>query len=71
MLVLSRKKDETIRIGQEVTIRIIRTSSGSVRIGVDAPRHMNVYRGELCSDTSAGDEDKGLERRKSSDRLAG
>ena len=66
MLVLSRKKDETIRIGQDVTIRIIRTSSGSVRIGVEAPRGMEVYRGELRPGASTHDEDKGLKRRKSS-----
>ena len=47
MLVLTRKRDEAIKIGNEITIKVIHTSKGSVRIGIDAPAHVRVLRGEL------------------------
>ena len=47
MLVLSRKVDERIRVGDEVTITVVRISPGVVRIGIDAPPHLAIVRGEL------------------------
>lgn len=47
MLVLSRKLDERILIGDNVIITVIRISSDTVRIGIDAPRHINIAREEL------------------------
>lgn len=47
MLVLSRKPSETIRIGENITITVLRISGNSVRIGIDAPRETRVVRGEL------------------------
>lgn len=46
MLVLSRKAQETIMIG-DITVTVLKISYGSVRIGIDAPREMQVLRGEL------------------------
>ena len=48
MLVLSRKPGERILIGNEVKITVIRIGPNSVRIGIDAPGHMNIVREELC-----------------------
>ncbi len=48
MLVLSRKKSETIKIPDDVTITIVRISDGTVRIGIDAPREVRIVRGELA-----------------------
>lgn len=50
MLVLSRKKSEVIRIGDDIRIMIIRIGPTSVRVGIDAPRSMNVVREELVTD---------------------
>jgi carbon storage regulator len=50
MLVLSRKKSEVIRIGDDIRIMIIRIGPNSVRVGIDAPRSMNVVREELVID---------------------
>jgi carbon storage regulator CsrA len=47
MLVLTRKRDDVIRIGDDIVIRVIRTGKGSVKIGVDAPSDVKVMRGEL------------------------
>ena len=47
MLVLSRKAGESILIGDDITIHIVRTGSDKVRIGIDAPRSVNVVRTEL------------------------
>lgn len=49
MLVLSRKVNERIQIGDEITITVVRVSSGSVRIGIEAPEHLTILRDELHS----------------------
>ena len=47
MLVLTRKLDEQIHIGKDVTITIVRLRGGTVRIGIEAPRDVPVRRAEL------------------------
>jgi len=47
MLVLSRKPNETIRIGDEINLRVISIEGGSVKIGIEAPMHISVHRGEV------------------------
>lgn len=47
MLVLTRKLNEQIRIGDEVTITVIRVKGNTVRLGIEAPRSTRVVRGEL------------------------
>lgn len=48
MLVLSRKAGERILIGDDVAITVVRIGPNSVRIGIEAPREMNIVREELC-----------------------
>lgn len=48
MLVLSRKTSERILIGDEIAITIVRIGPNSVRIGIEAPKDMNIVREELC-----------------------
>jgi carbon storage regulator len=50
MLVLSRKPGERILIGNDVKITLIRIGPNSVRIGIDAPGHLNIVREELVLD---------------------
>ncbi len=50
MLVLSRKPAETIQIGDDIVIKVIRTGSGAVKLGIDAPDHVRVMRGELLTE---------------------
>lgn len=47
MLVLTRKKREQVRIGQEITITVIRVKGNYVQLGIEAPREVRVVRGEL------------------------
>ncbi len=48
MLVLSRKQEETIRIGDDIVIKVIKTGHGTVKIGIVAPSSVRVLRGELA-----------------------
>ncbi len=47
MLILSRKIDETIVVGDEITIPILEAKGNSVRIGIDAPPEISVHREEI------------------------
>ena len=47
MLVLSRKESQTIRIGQDIVIKVVKTGKGTIKIGVEAPEDIKVARGEL------------------------
>ena len=48
MLVLTRKQGERIQIGDDVTITVVRTKGKSVRLGIQAPPHVPVLRGEIA-----------------------
>lgn len=50
MLVLSRKCDEEVRIGDDIVIRVVQLTGGRVRLGIEAPAEIRVRRGELCED---------------------
>lgn len=50
MLVLSRKLNETICIGNDVTVKVMRINGGRVRIAIDAPDHVRIHRGELVEE---------------------
>ncbi|NNJ24958.1 carbon storage regulator CsrA [Alienimonas chondri] len=47
MLVLSRKKDEKIMIGDDVTLMVIEIRGDKVRLGIDAPKDVSVHREEV------------------------
>jgi len=47
MLVLSRRLNETIRIGDEICIRVVGVGPDTVRLGIEAPPHVSVHRGEV------------------------
>jgi len=47
MLVLTRKTDEGILIGDDISIKIIEIKGGAIRIGIDAPRDKKIYRQEI------------------------
>lgn len=53
MLVLSRQASEKIQIGDDITITIVRITSTTVRVGIDAPRHLNIVRTELVAASPA------------------
>lgn len=47
MLVLTRKLMERLYIGEDICVTVVRLEGGQVRLGIDAPRHIRVVRGEL------------------------
>jgi carbon storage regulator CsrA len=47
MLVLTRKIGQRIRIGDDITLTIIKTQGQTVRVGIEAPRDVRVVRAEL------------------------
>ena len=69
MLVLSRQKDESIMIGDDVEITIVDVRGDKVRLGINAPRSITVHRKEIyeaiqkerrdCGCGSTSDDDHG------------
>ncbi|MFI4859125.1 MAG: carbon storage regulator CsrA [Phycisphaerales bacterium JB063] len=47
MLVLSRQRDETIMIGDEIEITVVDIRGDKVRLGINAPRSIQVHRKEV------------------------
>lgn len=47
MLVLSRKTGEKIHIGTDIVITVVSVDRGQVRLGLDCPRSVPIYRAEL------------------------
>lgn len=47
MLVVTRKKDEKILVGENIRIFIIDVKGDKVRIGIDAPKNISIYRSEV------------------------
>lgn len=47
MLILSRKKDESIIIDGNIEIKIVELEDGKVKIGIEAPRNIEIMRKEI------------------------
>jgi len=47
MLVLSRKLNESIVIGDDVVVKVISIERGVIKLGIDAPREITIIRNEL------------------------
>ena len=61
MLVLHRRENQRIRIGDDTYVTIIRAQNGACRIGIDAPKEVEIVRCELDEEQ----EQKGNHERKS------
>jgi len=53
MLVLSRKTNQSIMIGDEIEITVLSVAGEKVRLGIKAPREIPVYRDEVYSQVNA------------------
>ncbi len=47
MLVLTRRLDESIIIGDDIEIKVLKISGNQVHLGIEAPRHVTLYRKEV------------------------
>jgi carbon storage regulator len=49
MLVLSRKENQQLIIGENIIVRVVRVEGGRVRLGIEAPAEVPIRREELAS----------------------
>ena len=47
MLILNRKADESIKIGDDIEIKVLSVEGSQVRIGIDAPSNLEIHRKEI------------------------
>ncbi|MBQ9539758.1 MAG: carbon storage regulator CsrA [Treponema sp.] len=57
MLILSRKVDEKIKIGDDITLTIIEVKGEQVKIGVEAPKNVKVFRQEVFEEIQRENKD--------------
>lgn len=50
MLVLARKLDESIVIGEDIVVKVISVDKGVVKLGIEAPKSISIMRSELLED---------------------
>lgn len=70
MLILSRRTDESIVIGDEVTITILSVKGKQVRIGITAPPDVSVHREEIYQRIQAGEPTETVDATEESDAQA-
>ncbi len=49
MLILTRREGECLRIGENITVKVLQVRGGQVQIGVSAPTEVDVHREEIYS----------------------
>ncbi|MFO0959401.1 MAG: carbon storage regulator CsrA [Isosphaeraceae bacterium] len=54
MLVLSRRANEKILIGDEIVVSVVRVEGNQVRLGISAPRDVRVLRSEIAPHDNTG-----------------
>ena len=50
MLVLTRRKNQSIVIGDDIVVTVLEVKGDQIRLGITAPRDIQVYREELLGD---------------------
>ena len=53
MLVLTRRKNQSIVIGDGIVVTVLEVQGDNIRLGITAPRHVQVYREELLTALTA------------------
>lgn len=57
MLILSRKENESIVIGDNITVKIVSIEKGLVKLGIDAPSDITILRSELLEAVEAANKE--------------
>jgi len=57
MLILTRKRGETVLIGDDVTVTVLGVKGQQVRIGIDAPKDVEIHREEVVTRRNAKEDD--------------
>ena len=55
MLVLSRKSGQVLNIGDDIQLSVLEVKGNRIRIGIEAPAHCRILRGELIVDLADGE----------------
>jgi carbon storage regulator len=63
MLVLTRKSNQSIMIGDEIEVSVLAVSGEKVRLGIDAPKSVPVFRKEVYADIQDGRREEERNRR--------
>lgn len=58
MLVVSLKAGEQLRVGRDITVKILKSKSGLVRLGIDAPANIKIARESLAHEAISDKEEK-------------
>ena len=61
MLVLSRKANESLVIGDDIEVIVLEIREGNVKLGIKAPREISVHRNEIYSEIQRGKKKSELE----------
>jgi len=71
MLVLSRREGESIVIGNDIVVTVLEVRGGQVRIGVNAPRSLQVHREEIFQQVSEANREAAATPGEHRERVAG
>lgn len=52
MLVLARKEDEAIHIGENIVVKVVSIENGIVKLGIEAPKEVSIMRHELIAEVT-------------------
>ena len=47
MLILSRKRNQALVIGDDIRVTVLKTHGDTIRLGIEAPSHVSVHRDEV------------------------
>ena len=57
MLIITRKKGQSIMIGDDIEITVSKLEDGTVKLGIDAPKEMTILRKELYEEVRKENEE--------------
>lgn len=60
MLVLGRKPGEYVMIGKDIMVKVVKSDDGDLRLAIDAPKSINIIRGEIFENKARYTNDEDL-----------
>ncbi len=57
MLILSRRSGESFMIGDDIKVTVLTCRNNQLRLGIDAPKEVAIYREEICPQQSNHDDE--------------